>query len=83
MPATYKMACNKTVSDNQDDSAPKYYSGKWYGEFLDFLVIACDIVGVEDREGLPISADAAIKQFIELKGKNLTPLYEPAGLRQS
>jgi hypothetical protein len=67
MPAIYK-----TVSDEQDDPAPKYFYGKWHGEFLDFFTIACNIVGVKDREGLPISANAAVNQFIKLKNRNLT-----------
>jgi hypothetical protein len=69
IPATYK-----TVSKTPDDPAPEYYSGKWCGEFLEFLTRACDIVGVKDREGQPISADAAVKQFVELKRRNLTLL---------
>jgi len=31
---------------------------------------------VKDREGLPVSADAAVKQFIELKERNLTPHHK-------
>jgi hypothetical protein len=64
----------KTVSDTPDDSAAKYFSGKWYGEFPEFLTQACDIVGVKDREGQSISADAAVEQFVELKRRNLTLL---------
>lgn len=71
MPATYNSARTVKVSDNPDDPAPKYYGGEWYGEFLDFLTIACDIVGVKDREDLPVSADAAVKQFVELQRRNL------------
>ena len=67
MPATFT-----TGSDKPDDLATKYCDGKWHGEFLDFFTIACDIVGIKDREGLPIPADAAVKQFIELKQRNLT-----------
>jgi len=67
IPATFK-----TSSDKLDDLATKYCNGKWHGEFLDFFTIACDIVGIKDREGLPIPADAAVKQFIELKQRNLT-----------
>jgi hypothetical protein len=66
MPATCKNA-----SDEPNDLAPKYFNGNWYGEFLDFFTIACDIVGVKDKKGLPISADVAVKQFIELKQRNL------------
>ena len=76
MRATYNTAINKKVRDNPDGPALKYYSGKLYGEFLDFLIIGCDIVGVEDGEGRPISADAAVEQFIELKRRNLAPPSE-------
>jgi hypothetical protein len=64
-------AC-KTVDDKPDDLAPKYFNGKWHGEFLDFFTTACDIIGVKDTKGRPISADVAVKQFIALKQGNLT-----------
>ena len=66
MPAT----CND-INDKPDDTVAKYCNDKWHGEFLDFFTTACDIVGVKDREGQPISADAAVEQFVELTQGNL------------
>jgi len=63
-PATYSTARNKKVSDNPDHQPPKYYYGKRYGEFLDFFTEACEIVGLEE------GADANVKHFVKLKGKN-------------
>lgn len=74
MRATYKTAPDKGDEINQDAPAPKYYSGKRYGEFLDFLTTACEIVGLQDKGGQPIPADAVVKHFIDLNERNLAQL---------
>ena len=72
MPASYKKVRDRSPDTPPDDPEQKYYSGELYGEFLDFYTTACDIVGMKDREGQPISPDVAVEQFIEFQEGNLT-----------
>jgi hypothetical protein len=69
-PATYSSPKNKNTGEDPDNPPPKYYSGKRYGPFLDFLTAACDLIGVEKKEGELYTADAIVSHFVKLKGKH-------------